>query len=222
MTHLSIGVHDSQFVERDTQTPAATGHDLLVEVEAVSVNPLDVALADGAGAGEFTVLGFDAAGTVRAVGPDVTLFQPGDRVMYAGQIDRPGSNQRHQLVDERITGPAPDTVSWAAAAALPLTSITAWETLFDHLGLDEDSEGTLLVVGATGGVGYVMLQLAEELLPKVTVIATASDEDRATWVRMLGAEHTVNHRQDDLAEQILAVAPEGVEWVFSAHSTGME
>ena len=219
MTHLSIGVQNSHFVEREVETPAAAGHDLLVEVEAVSVNPLDVAVAGGAGDG--TVLGFDAAGTVRAVGPEVTLFRPGDRVMYAGQIDRPGSNQRYQLVDERITGPAPRTVSWAEAAALPLTSITAWESLVDHLGLDEHSEGTLLVVGATGGVGYVMLQLAEELLPKVTVVATASDEERATWVRMLGAEHTVNHREPDLAEQILEVAPEGVDWVFSAHSRGM-
>ena len=219
MTHRSIGFDGQRFVEREAETPSATGHDLLVEVEAVSVNPIDVAVAGRSE--EFTVLGFDAAGTVREVGPDVTLFVPGDRVMYAGQINRPGSNQRLQLVDERITGPAPNNISWAQAAALPLTSRTAGESLFDRLGLDAESEGTLAVVGATGGVGYVLLQLAEELAPKVTVIATASNDARATWVKMLGAEHTVNHREGDLAEQILEVAPDGVDWLFTAHSKGM-
>lgn len=206
-------------ISREVEIPALGPHDLLVEVEAVSVNPVDVKLRAGAPASGFRVLGFDAAGTVREVGAAVTLFAPGDEVFYAGSIDRPGTNQRLHVVDERITGRKPTALSFADAAALPLTAITAWETLFDRLGLTEESTGTLLVVGATGGVGSIMLELAEALLPNVTVIATASDDEREEWVRSLGAEHTVNHH-DDLAAQVLAVAPDGVDWVFTAHSEG--
>ena len=194
-------------------------HDLLVAVEAVSVNPVDMKVRLGTPADGFKVLGFDAAGTVQEVGSAVTLFAPGDEVYYAGSIDRPGTNQRLHLVDERITGRKPATLSFAEAAALPLTAITAWETLFDRLKLTEQSAGTLLVIGATGGVGSVMLALAEILLPQVTVIATASDDERAAWARDLGAEHTVNHRED-LAAQVLALEPHGVDWLFTAHSEG--
>lgn len=173
----------------------------------------------GTPADGFKVLGFDAAGTVQEVGSAVTLFAPGDEVYYAGSIDRPGTNQRLHLVDERITGRKPATLSFAEAAALPLTAITAWETLFDRLQLTEQSTGTLLVVGATGGVGSIMLALAEVLLPQVTVIATASDDERAAWARDLGAENTVNHHED-LATQVLTLAPHGVDWLFTAHSEG--
>lgn len=204
---------------REVDVPALGPHDLLVEVEAVSVNPVDVKLRAGAPADGFTVLGFDAAGTVREVGSAVTLFAPGDEVYYAGSIDRPGTNQRLHVVDERITGRKPQTLSFADAAALPLTAITAWETLFNRLALTEDSTGILLVIGATGGVGSIMLTLAEALLPNVTVIATASDDERGAWVQGLGAEHVVNHR-DDLTAQVLAAAPDGVDWLFTAHSEG--
>lgn len=203
----------------EVEVPALGPHDLLVEVEAVSVNPVDAKLRAGSPADGFRVLGFDAAGVVREIGPAVTLFSPGDEVFYAGSIDRPGTNQRLHVVDERITGRKPTTLSFADAASLPLTTITAWETLFNRLGLTETSTGTLLVIGATGGVGSIMLQLAEALLPQVTVIATASDDERAAWVRDLGAEHTVNHR-NGLAEQVLEYAPEGVDWIFTAHSAG--
>lgn len=204
---------------REVEVPELGPHDLLVEVEAVSVNPVDVKLREGAPANGFKVLGFDAAGTVREVGSAVTLFAPGDEVYYAGSIDRPGTNQRLHVVDERITGRKPQVLSFGDAAALPLTAITAWETLFERLALTEDSTGTLLVIGATGGVGSIMLALADALLPNVTVIATASDDERSAWVRNLGAEHVVNHR-DDLAEQVLAVAQDGVDWLFTAHSAG--
>ena len=190
---------------REVEVPELGPHDLLVEVEAVSVNPVDVKLREGAPANGFKVLGFDAAGTVREVGSAVTLFAPGDEVYYAGSIDRPGTNQRLHVVDERITGRKPQVLSFADAAALPLTAITAWETLFERLALTEDSTGTLLVIGATGGVGSIMLALADALLPNVTVIATASDDERSAWVRNLGAEHVVNHR-DDLAEQVPRIA----------------
>lgn len=204
---------------REVDVPEVGPHDLLVEVEAVSVNPVDVKVRAGAPAHGFRVLGFDAAGVVRAVGPAVTLFAPGDEVFYAGSIDRPGTNQRLHAVDERIVGRKPRTLDFADAAALPLAAITAWESLFDRLGLTADSTGTLLVVGATGGVGSAMLQLAEALLPHVTVIATASDDARADWVRDLGAEHVVDHR-GDLVAQVLDIAPRGVEWLFTAHSEG--
>ena len=206
-------------IAREIDLPALGPHDLLVEVEAVSVNPVDVKLRAGAPSGGFRVLGFDAAGTVRAVGSEVTLFVPADEVYYAGSIDRPGTNQRRHVVDERITGRKPTNLSFGDAAALPLTVITAWESLFDRLGLTEGSVGTLLIVGATGGVGSIMLQLAEELLPNVTVIATASDDGRAGWVRGLGAEHVVNHH-DELAAQVSAIVPGGVDWLFTAHSAG--
>jgi len=216
--NLPIDDPDSLILEQ-IEVPEPGPHDLVVEVHAVSMNPVDVKLRAGAPSNGFRVLGFDAAGTVREVGAAVTLFLPGDEVYYAGSIDRPGTNQRLHLVDERIVGRMPSTLSFADAASLPLTGITAWESLFDRLALTPESTGTLLVIGATGGVGSVMLQLAEALLPGVTVIAAASDPERESWVRGLGAEHTVDHR-GDLAAQVLAVAPEGVDWVFTAHSEG--
>lgn len=206
-------------ISQEIELPELGPHDLLVAVEAVSVNPVDMKVRLGTPADGFKVLGFDAAGTVQEVGSAVTLFAPGDEVYYAGSIDRPGTNQRLHLVDERITGRKPATLSFAEAAALPLTAITAWETLFDRLQLTEQSTGTLLVVGATGGVGSIMLALAEVLLPQVTVIATASDDERAAWARDLGAENTVNHHED-LAAQVLTLAPHGVDWLFTAHSEG--
>ncbi|MCI1672995.1 MAG: zinc-binding alcohol dehydrogenase family protein [Bifidobacterium tibiigranuli] len=211
----------SSLVEREIELPSPRAHDLLVEVKAVSVNPADVKLRAQASAKDFPsgfrVLGFDAAGVVESVGSAVTLFNPGDEVFYAGTIDRPGTNQRLHLVDERIVGRKPASLSFADAAALPLTSITAWEVLFDRFGLTPESCGTLLVVGATGGVGSVMVQLAEALLPKVSVIATASTPERAEYIRELGAEYTVNHR-GDLTAQVLNIAPQGVDWLFTAHS----
>lgn len=206
-------------VERDLEVPPLGPHDLLVKVEAVSVNPVDVKQRTGAPADGFRVLGFDAAGTVREVGDDVGLFGPGDEVFYAGSIDRPGTDQRLHVVDERIVGSKPATLSFADAAALPLTSITAWEVLFDHFGLTGDSEGALLVVGATGGVGAVMLELAEALLPRVTVIATASGAERTAWVKQRGAEYAVDHH-GDLAAQVHAIVPDGVDWLFTSHSEG--
>ncbi|MCD7100530.1 zinc-binding alcohol dehydrogenase family protein [Pseudoclavibacter sp. 13-3] len=205
--------------EREVGVPEPGPHDLLIAVDAVSVNPVDVKLRAGAPAEVFRVLGFDAVGTVRAVGAETTLFSTGDHVFYAGSIDRPGSNQRLQVVDERIVGHAPKRLSPEDAAALPLTALTAWETLFDHFGLTAQSAGSLLIVGATGGVGSIMVQLAEALLPDVQVIATASDDERAEWVRELGAEHIVNHHQN-LIDQVTAIAPEGVHWLFTAHSQG--
>ncbi|MFC4656166.1 MULTISPECIES: zinc-binding alcohol dehydrogenase family protein [Rheinheimera] len=177
--------------------PNATGHDLLVEVKAVSVNPVDTKIRKGvsAAAADYKVLGWDAVGIVKAVGDQVSLFQVGDRVWYAGDISRSGSNAEFQLVDERIVGLAPHSLSDAEAAALPLTAITAWEMLFDRLQVKpgKDYSGqSLLVVGAAGGVGSILVQLARQLTA-LTVIGTASRAETHDWLKQLGAHHVIDH-----------------------------
>ncbi len=160
----SIDRNDA-LIDIELPRPVPTGRDLLVAVQAVSVNPVDTKVRRSAAPaeGEFKVLGFDAVGVVREVGPDVRLFRPGDAVWYAGAIDRSGSNAEFQLVDERLVGRKPKTLSAADAAALPLTGITAWELLFDRLQVPLAGHGrpsTLLIVGAAGGVGSILIQLA--------------------------------------------------------------
>ncbi len=174
--------------------PTPGPRDLKVRVHAVSVNPVDTKVRVRAAppAGEHKVLGWDAAGIVEAVGPQVTLFKPGDRVWYAGDITRPGSNAELQCVDERIVGRMPASLSFAQAAALPLTAITAWEVLFDRLEVNDKTQGALLIVGAAGGVGSIMTQLARQLT-SLTVIGTASRPETQAWVRELGAHHVIDH-----------------------------
>lgn len=199
--------------------PSARGRDLLVRVAAVSVNPVDVKQRAGAATGgEPRVLGYDAAGVVEEAGGDCALFRPGDEVYYAGTIDRPGTNAEFHLVDERLVGRKPATLDFAEAAALPLTAITAWETLYDRFRLTPDSAGTLVVLGAAGGVGSLLVQLARRI-PGLTVIGTASRTESAAWVRGLGAHHVVDHH-GGLAEAVLEVAPDGVDHVFSPFSAG--
>ncbi|GIZ53315.1 zinc-binding alcohol dehydrogenase family protein [Noviherbaspirillum aridicola] len=192
--------------------PAPGGRDLLVEVRAVSVNPVDTKVRKSTPApeGEWKVLGWDAAGVVRAVGPEVSLFKPGDRVWYAGSIARAGSNSELQLVDERIVGRMPASLGFAEAAALPLTSLTAWEMLFDRLAIPQGEAAAgdaLLVIGAAGGVGSVMVQLARRLTG-LTVIGTASRPESRAWVEQFGAHHVIDHAAP-LAAQLgsLGIAP---------------
>jgi NADPH2:quinone reductase len=192
--------------------------DLLVEVRAVSVNPVDVKVRAGASPGDSArILGWDAAGVVRAVGSDVTFFEVGDEVYYAGSIGRTGSDADLQLVDERIVGHKPITLTYAEAAALPLTTITAWETLFDRLALTADSDGTLLVMAAAGGVGSMVVQLARQLT-NLTVIGTASRPETADWARRMGAHHIVDHHR--LVDTVTQVAPNGIDHIFTPFSTG--
>lgn len=204
-------------IDIELPRPSVAGHDILVEVKAVSVNPVDYKIRGGGDSDKLRVLGFDAAGVVVEVGEQVTLFEPGDEVWYAGDISRPGTNSELHLVDERIVSRKPSTLTFAEAAALPLTAITAWEGLFDKLKLATDSRGTLYVTGASGGVGSMVLQLAEALLPDVRVIATSSRSETDEWVQSLGAEAWVNHRAGDLREQLSAAAPDGVDWVFTSY-----
>ena len=183
-----------QDIELPDPTPGP--HDLLVEVAAVSVNPVDTKVRMRAEPESgWKVLGFDAAGTVRAVGEQVTLFKPGDAVFHAGDITRQGTNAELHLVDERIAGPAPASLSTAEAAALPLTSITAWEILFDRFRIPEGGgDGDLLVLGGAGGVGSMLIQLAKTLTG-LRVIATASRPESGQWCRDLGADAVVDHSQ---------------------------
>ncbi|WP_434560829.1 zinc-binding alcohol dehydrogenase family protein [Pseudomonas sp. R1-6] len=179
--------------------PVAGPKDLLVEVKAISVNPVDTKVRQNVqpegGAGK--VLGWDVAGVVKAVGSEVTLFKAGDKVFYAGSIARAGGNSEMHVVDERIVGHMPKTLGFAEAAALPLTAITAWELLFDRLQIKEgqDDQGqTLLIVGAAGGVGSILTQLASQLTG-LKVIGTASRPQTVDWVRDLGADLVVDHSQ---------------------------
>lgn len=198
--------------------PALRPHDILVRVQAVSVNPVDIKRRGALPRSDQpTILGHDAAGIIEAVGQEVTTLAVGDEVWYAGDVSRPGTNAELHAVDERIAARKPASLSFADAAALPLTTITAWETLFERFALNADSTGDLLVVGAAGGVGSIMIQLAKALTG-VRVIATASRAESQAWATELGADAVINHHR--LRDEALAAAPDGVDYVFSPHSAG--
>ncbi|MBJ2136879.1 zinc-binding alcohol dehydrogenase family protein [Paraglaciecola chathamensis] len=217
-TQPSETVAADSLQEYEVDIPVATARDLLVEIKAVSVNPVDTKLRGRINpAPNMKILGYDAVGTVKAVGDNVSLFKVGDRVFYAGEMTRQGSNAQYQLVDERIVGFAPKSISDAQAAALPLTAVTAWELLFDRLQLDNDSTQSLLVIGAAGGVGSILLQLAKQLT-NVTIIATASRDKSADWVRKLGADHVINHHKP-MAQQLTALGFDSVDNIVSLTNT---
>lgn len=217
---LPIDAAESLF-DFETAKPEPTGHDIRVAVKAISVNPVDTKVRKRAEppAGEIKILGFDAAGVVDAVGPQVTLFKPGDEVSYAGSILRQGTNSEFHLVDERIVGHKPKTLSFAQAAALPLTSITAWELLFDRLGVAQgkNDRRTLLVIGGAGGVGSILIQLARRLTG-LTVIATASRPESMKWCLDLGAHHVIDHSRP-MKEQIEALKLAPVTLIASLTNT---
>lgn len=201
--------------------PAPGAHDLLVRVEAVSVNPVDTKVRSPKPQVEAQpkVLGYDAAGVVEAIGESVDGFQPGDRVYYAGDVTRPGSNAQFQLVDARLVGHAPRSLDLAEAAALPLTAITAWELLFQRMPFDSEHGGedkSLLVIGGAGGVGSIAIQLARRA--GFTVIATASRNETTEWCRTMGALHVVNHRHA-LAPQLEALGFGQIDAVLNLADT---
>lgn len=213
---------DEALMDLDLPEPEPGPRDLLVKVEAISVNPVDTKVRRRAEpeAGGAKVLGWDAAGTVIAAGPEVTEFKAGDAVFYAGDLGRPGTNSEFHCVDARIVGRKPASLDWAQAAALPLTAITAWETLFDRLGTDRPVPGAapaLLIVGGAGGVGSIAIQLARQLTD-LTVIATASRPETAQWCRDLGAHHVVDHAKP-LAAEVAALGIGAPGLVFSTTNT---
>lgn len=217
----AIGRADS-LVDVDLPTPIPLGRDLLVEVKAVSVNPVDTKVRQSSRPADddWKVLGWDAAGVVTATGPDATLFRPGAEVFYAGAIGRPGCDSGLHLVDERIAGKKPATLNWAPAAALPLTAITAWEALFDRLDVHKPVPGAapaVVVIGGAGGVGSIAIQLLRALTD-LAVIATASRPETKAWVGDMGAHHVVDHSQP-LAAQIAALQIGAPAFVFSTTQT---
>ena len=220
--HQSLPItHPEALIDLDLPAPAPGPRDLRVRVAAVSVNPVDtkVRRSRAPQADRPEVLGWDAVGTVESLGADVHGFAVGDRVFYAGAINRPGSNAELHLVDHRIAAHAPATLSDAEAAALPLTAITAWELLFDRLGVVEGGGAgqTLLVTGAAGGVGSILVQLARQLT-QLRIVGTASRPETQDWVRALGAHAVVDHTQP-LRPQLVAAGIAEVELIASLTHT---
>lgn len=206
----AIGYNGCEFIELEKPLESPTAHDLLVEIKAISINPIDTKVKQTiAQDSESKILGYDACGVIRAIGGKVSLFNVGDEVFYAGDVTRDGSNATHQLVDERIVGRKPKSLNFEQAAALPLTSITAWESLFDRLKItSKDNSKTLLLIGAAGGVGSMATQFAKQIIG-MNVIATASRPESKAWCMQMGADTVLEHQQ--LAEQFkqqLLAAPD--------------
>jgi zinc-binding alcohol dehydrogenase family protein len=218
---LPIG-SEASLVDIELPRPEARGRDILVSVRAVSVNPVDakVRVRVQPEAESWKVLGWDAAGIIESVGPEVSLFKPGDEVFYAGALGRSGTNAEFHLVDERIVGRKPRSLSWSEAAAMPLTAITAWEALFDRLDVRKPVAGAahaILIVGGAGGVGSIATQLARQLT-NLTVITTASRPETIAWSQSLGAHHVVDHRKP-LAAEVESLGIGAPAFVFSTTNT---
>lgn len=218
LTHYLPSDHPHCFIEANLPDPTPGPRDLLVKVTATSVNPVDTKVRAPKAKVEATprVLGWDAIGEVVAVGHEVSLFKAGDRVWYAGDISRPGSNSALQLVDERIAALAPTSLTDPGAAALPLTAITAWEALFERIGLHRESTGKLLIIGGAGGVGSIAIQLARQLT-NMEVIATASRPESREWCLAMGAHQVVSHHQ--LQEELTALGVTQLDAIFCTNAT---
>jgi NADPH:quinone reductase len=216
--HRPLPISDpDSFLDLNAEKPLPAARDLFVEIQAVGINPVDAKIRGGGGpgspTGDLKILGWDAAGVVRAIGAEVTLFAPGDEVFYAGSVDRPGSYAEFQCVDERIVGRKPKKLGFAESAAMPLTTITAWEMLFDRLKIDRTEEGSLLILGGAGGVGSIATQLARELT-RLRVVATASRPDTRDWCLKMGAHDVIDHRQP-LSGQVKGIAAGGLDYVLA-------
>ena len=218
-----LAIHEANsLLDLELSSPSPADRELLVRVQAIAVNPVDAKMRAPQEKVEENprILGWDAAGVVEAVGPNASLFEPGDEVFYAGSFICPGCNSELHVVDERIVGGKPECLDFAQAAALPLTSITAWEALFDRLGIDQegaDQGRQLLIIGGAGGVGSVAIQFAKQVA-KLTVTATASRPESRTWCHELGADHVINHYQD-IPEQMGELGIEGYEFILCLNDT---
>ncbi len=224
-TSLEIS-HTDSLVEFETSKPTPGGHDLLVKINAISVNPVDTKVRMRAQPenGEHKILGWDAVGEVIEIGDSVSAYKKGDKVWYAGDLTRPGTNAEYHLVDERIVGYKPTSLSDAQAAAFPLTAITAWELLFDRLEFEQTTSPSnnnpqqqILVIGAAGGVGSILVQLASKLTDAL-VIGTASRPESQAWVTEMGADHVIDHRKP-LSSELKRIGIENVSHVISLNAT---
>ena len=219
--YLPISNPDS-LIDIEIEKPMPTGHDILVKVYAISVNPIDTKVRAPKEQVEEKpkILGWDVAGIVEQVGHHCTLFQPGDEVFYAGSISRPGGNSEFHLVDERIVGKKPESLSFPQAAALPLTSITAWESLFVRLGISRDElqnqNKSILIIGASGGVGSIAIQFAKGV--GLTVIGTTSRPESTKWAKERGVDFTINHFEP-FASQLKAIGYDSVDYILCLNST---
>ncbi len=214
--------NENSLLDVEIPKPTAKGKDLLVEVKAISVNPVDtkVRAPKDKVESEPRILGWDAAGIVVEVGEEAGEFQIGDEVYYAGDITRPGSNSEFQLVDSRIVGRKPQNLDFANAAAFPLTGITAWEALFERLSIDKkgaDAGKSILIINGAGGVGSIAIQLAKKLA-KLNIIATASRQETIAWCQKNGADKVVNHR-NNLAEEIEKIGCQNVDYILCLNDT---
>ena len=217
--NLSIE-NEASLQDIELEMPKATGRDILVEVKAISVNPVDYKIRQGMKDenGNWKVIGWDAAGLVKAVGEEVTLFKEGDEVWYAGDLFRSGSNTEFQLVDERIVGRKPKSLSFGQAAALPLTTLTAWELLFDRMEVAKDNPNkSILVIGAAGGVGSILVQLVKKLT-QLKIIGTASRPVTRDWLKSLGVDAVINHR-NKLSEEFKTQNLSEADYVISLNAT---
>jgi zinc-binding alcohol dehydrogenase family protein len=207
-------------IEFEADTPELRPRDLLIEVQGISVNPVDTKVRGGRPPiGDIGIMGYDAAGVVTQVGSEVSLFAVGDEVFYAGDITRPGTNAQLHAVDERIVGKKPTSMDFAEAAGMPLTSITAWELLFDSLGITEGTgQGeSILILGGAGGVGSILIQLAKKLTG-LKVVATASRPETTEWVKKMGTDHVINHHES-LIDQLNAI---DIQPLYVAALTGTD
>jgi NADPH2:quinone reductase len=214
-TSLPITEQES-FISFETATPEPSRFDILVKIKAISINPVDYKIRQGSAKDTVLdnpkIIGWDAAGTVEAVGPDVTLFKKGDEVYYAGDIRRDGCNAEYQLVDERLVAKKPGSLSYEAASAMPLTTLTVWEMLFDRFGITGNDKGkSLLIIGGAGGVGSIATQLAKKVAGLV-VIATASRDESIAWCKAQGADHVVNH--NDLIREVRNAGFDQVDFIL--------
>jgi NADPH2:quinone reductase len=214
-TSLPISAPNS-FIDFETPMPSAKGHELLVKIKAIAVNPVDYKIRQNSAKDTELatpkIIGWDACGIVEAIGENVSLFKVGDEVYYAGDINKPGCNAEFQLIDERIVGKKPKSLNVEEAAAMPLTSLTAWEILFDRMRIsaDKDQGKTLLIIGGAGGVGSIAIQLAKKLA-KLNVIATASRPESREWCKQMGADVVVNHK--NLVEEVRSAGFQFVDFI---------
>ncbi|HAT1660667.1 TPA: zinc-binding alcohol dehydrogenase family protein [Legionella pneumophila] len=218
--YQSLPITDNNaLMDLDVSVPKATGHDILVEIKAVAVNPVDTKVRRNVQpeSQQPKILGWDASGVVTEIGSEVTMFKPGDEVWYAGDLTRPGSNCEFHLVDERIAAKKPKSLSFREAAALPLTSLTAWELLFDRLQLSAEDKGVLLITGAAGGVGSILVQLARQLT-QLTIIGTAARSESIQWIMDNGAHHVIDHTKD-MKAQLQNLHYSEVDYVISLTHT---
>ncbi len=214
-TSLPISESDS-FIDFETQMPKPVGREILVKVKAIAINPVDYKIRQSAAKDTLLdspkIIGWDACGVIESIGNEVTLFKIGDEVYYAGDLTKPGCNASHQLIDERIVGKKPLNLTYEEAAAMPLTTLTAWEILFDRMRIsaEKDCGKTLLIIGGAGGVGSIAIQLAKKIA-NLTVIATASRPETIAWCKKMGADVVVNHKS--LIDEVRKAGFEHVDFI---------